>query len=858
MEAMEAMGAMEQTQQVEVRVEVHKFGGTSVGSAERMRGAAKLIQAAAARCRPVVVASAMAGVTNQLVTGALEARAGDRKHAIDLVQQLRDRHLAALRELVGVSPPVEVERSILALLDELKGLLDAVTLLKELTPRTYDKILPIGEKLAVLLLAVALREVGVPAEAVDADTFLETDDRFGEASPLPGVSERAIVGALRPRLARGVVPVVTGFCGRGPDGATTILGRGGSDYSATILAGGLRADEVTIWTDVSGVFTADPRAVPEARVIAQLNYREAAEMSFYGAKVLHQRTMIPVASLDIPVWIRNSMRPDDVGTVVNSQFTPGSHPVKAITAVQDHALLSLEGKGMAGVPGVAARLFGALAALEISVTMISQSSSEASICLAVPGAQADKAEAALKRAFRDELSRGEVEEVVVRRGVSILAAVGLGMAGAHGTAAKLFSALARKSVSVLAIAQGSSELNISAAIDARDTAPALQAIHGAFALHRIDTGTATPRGLDIILLGCGQIGRALIDLIISRAASFARFELEPRVVAVADRGAFVLSPRGLSVEALERLQATKAARQSLAALPDATLLKSPSDLISAVTEFRLSRPVLIDVSDSDDAFDAFTLALTSGCDVISANKKPLAVADDRYADLQRLLRAQGRLLKAETTVGAGLPVMDTLEMLLATGDQLLTAEGCLSGTLGFVMSALERGVPLSSAVEDAMRRGYTEPDPVADLSGADVARKAVILGRLSGLAPSLSHLNAQSLVDPGLSGLPTATLLDHLRRDYDGPIAQQVAAAHAEGKVLRYVARITPHLIRVGPQAVPKDSALGRLQGSDNMIVFTSDRYHDRPLVVTGPGAGVAVTAMGVLGDLLRVAAQRS
>jgi bifunctional aspartokinase / homoserine dehydrogenase 1 len=849
---------MEHQHTVDIRVEIHKFGGTSVGSAERMQGVAQLIRGVTPRCRPVVVASAMAGVTNQLVAGALEARAGDRKHAIDLVDQLRTRHLHALRQLAGVSPPIEVERSINALLDELKGLLDATTLLKELTPRTYDKILPIGEKLAVLLLSVALREAGVPAEAVDADTFLETDGRFGESSPLPGVSERSIDGALRPRLLRGVVPVVTGFCGRGPDGATTILGRGGSDYSATILAGGLRADEVTIWTDVSGVFTADPRSVPEARVIEQLNYREAAEMSFYGAKVLHQRTMIPVSGLNIPVWIRNSMKPDDLGTVVNGRFTPGSHPVKAISAVQDQALLSIEGKGMAGVPGVAARVFSALAALEISATMISQSSSEASICLAVPGFQADKAESAIKKAFRDELSRGEVEEVSVRRNVSIIAAVGLGMAGAHGTAARLFTALAQRDVSVLAIAQGSSELNISAAIDAQDTHTALRAIHQAFALHRIDTGVASPRGLDVILLGCGQIGRALLRLISSRAASFARFELEPRVVAVADRGAYLLNPAGLTPDTLDRLIEAKSQRQPLASLDGAVLLNHPRDLIDAATQFRLSRPVLIDVSDAADSFDAFSAALSSGCDVITANKKPLAVPDALFDALQRSVLTHGRLLKAETTVGAGLPVVDTLEMLLATGDQLFSAEGCLSGTLGFVMSQLERGVLLSDAVIDAMQRGYTEPDPVADLSGADVARKAIILGRLSGLAPALSSLSSQSLVDPSLSGLSTDALLEHLRRDYDGPIAQQVAAAHANGDVLRYIARITPNHISVGPQAVPKDSPIGRLQGSDNMIVFTSERYHDRPLVITGPGAGVDVTAMGVLGDLLRVAAERS
>lgn len=837
------------------RVEVHKFGGTSVGSAERMVSVVEIIRGTLGLCRPVVVASAMAGVTNQLVDGAAAAKAGNRKHAIDLAEQLRERHLTALRQIAGPNPPIEVERSVRALVDELLELLRAVTLLGELTPRTYDRILPIGEKLAVLLLSVAFRVAGISAEAIDADTFLETDDHFGEASPIPGLSERAIESALRPRIQKGIIPIVTGFCGRAPDGATTILGRGGSDYSATILAGALRVDEVTIWTDVSGVFTADPRMVPEARVIEQLNYREAAEMSFYGAKVLHQRTMIPVSGLGIPVWIRNTMRPADLGTVVDGRFTPGSHPVKAISAIQGQGLLSIEGKGMAGVPGVAARVFGALAANDISVTMISQSSSEASICLAVPGSVADRAEAVLKRAFREELTRGDIEEVVVRRGVSLLAAVGLGMAGAPGVAARVFSALAKRNISVLAIAQGSSELNISAAVDERDTGAGIRAIHQEFVLHRLDTGVTSPRGLDIMLLGCGQIGRALLKLIERRAEAFGRFELHPRVVAVADRGAYLFDPQGLNASALAAVHAAKHNKQTLAALPNAHLQNHPSDMVKHALNFRLSRPILVDVSDANDSHEAFLVALSEGCDVVTANKKPLAVSNDKFAAL--MAATQGRILKAETTVGAGLPVVDTLEILLATGDKILRAEGCLSGTLGFVMSQLEAGVPLSQAVEVAMSKGYTEPDPVADLCGADVGRKALILGRLSGLAPDDGALRCEGLVDVALSGLPAHALLERLRQDYDGPLAARVAAAKAEGKVLRYVASVSEGEIVVGPQAVAADSALGRLQGSDNMIVFVTERYFDRPLVVTGPGAGVAVTAMGVLGDIFRVAAER-
>jgi len=352
-------------------IEVFKFGGTSVGSAERMQEITGLVASGRERRPIVVVASAMSGVTNQLVAGAQSAADGDRRQIKALGAALLTRHLGALSQLASPAP-AEVEVELHALIEELTEILGAVTRLGELTPRIRDRVLATGEKLSVRLLALALREAGIPAQACDADRFLETNANFGEADPLTGLADRKIRSALLPLIEQGVVPVVTGFCGRAPDGATTTLGRGGSDYSATLVAAALDAEEVTIWTDVSGVFTAHPGVVSGARVVQQLNYREAAELSYYGAKVLHQRTMIPVAERNIPVWIRNTMAPEDAGTVVNGQFTPGSHPVKAISAVGGQALVSIEGKGMAGVPGVAGRVFAALAEAKINVTMISQ------------------------------------------------------------------------------------------------------------------------------------------------------------------------------------------------------------------------------------------------------------------------------------------------------------------------------------------------------------------------------------------------------------------------------------------------------------------------------------------------------
>ena len=842
-------------------MEVHKFGGTSLGDARCIREAARRVAEAADSARVVVVASAMAGVTDQLMKLASAASTGDRAAARRTVEQVAGRYQETMDELEGGAETGPVQRELSRLSDELWDLVKGAVLIGELTPRTRDRILSTGEKLSVRLLAYTLNEQGLAARALDADSFLETDANFGEATPLGPVADRTIAAKLSPLLEQGEVPVVTGFCGRAPDGATTTLGRGGSDLTATVIAAALGAESVCLWTDVDGIYTADPNLVPETRIIPQLNYREAAEMSFYGANVLHQRTMIPVARKGIPVRSRNTFAPQQPGSVVNGLFTPGSHPVKATTAVRAHSLISVEGKGMAGVPGMAARVFHCLAADGISVTMISQSSSEASICLAVPAAQAGDADAALKRAFRSELGRGFVEEIVVRDHVALVATVGLGMAQTPGVSARVFTALAQSQVNVLAIAQGSSELNISLAVAEPDVDRALRAIHDEFGLHRRDTGQETAGAFDILLLGCGKIGAALAGLVQDRhSGRFERFGLDARIVGLCDRSGYLFEPTGVPPATLSQALEAKGAGTALCQQPGGKE-GTAVDLVRHALSYRLSRPVLVDVSDAGElAHEAFFEALGQGCDVVTANKKPLADRADIYHQLMARAREAGRVIKAEATVGAGLPVMDTLEMLLAAGDRLIRAEGCLSGTLGFVMTRLEEGALLSEAVTEAVSLGYTEPDPLVDLSGVDMARKAVILGRLSGLVPdreaSLTGLVDRELADAGPLALDE--LISRLAATHDQPMAVAVARAREEGKVLRYLASVWAEGIQVGLEPVAADSPLGQLRGTDNMIVLHSERYDPRPLVISGPGAGVEVTAMGVLGDVLRVAAQRS
>lgn len=833
-----------------MKVVVHKFGGTSVGDADRILAARDLVVASASSSRPVVVLSAMAGVTNDLIAAIELAADGSIQSAEDALKKIALRHREAATQL-------EVSCTVIdSLFGRIGDLVRATAVVGAVSPRARDWIQCVGEKLAVRIFAELLGRAGVPAVALDADTFLETDDQFGSANPLYGLYEAGVRSAIGAVVEVGAVPVVTGFCGRAPDGSTSTLGRGGSDYSATLFAAALEADSVVIWTDVSGVYTADPRLVDGARVVPHLHYREAGELAYFGAKVLHPRTLKPVAGPGIPVWIRNSFEPSAVGTRIDRHSIRGSHPVKAISAIGRHALLSLEGTGMAGVPGVAARLFAALATDGISVTAISQSSAESSICVAIPETDAVRAELAVRRAFRLDLAHGDVEDVRLVPQVGLVAAVGLGMAHVPGIAARATSALAGAGINVMAIAQGASELNLTIAIREPSLPTALAALHAEFGLHQIDTGDAEAAAFDLIILGWGNIARALADLVMQRNDEIARrVGVRGRVVAICDRSGFLLRPTGIPRADLAAAADAKANGSPVASLEGAEAGDLDA-LIERACGYRLVRPVLIDLTDVGGNETQFIKGLTAGWDVVTANKKPLAGSADEFRRLYRHAESVGRVIRAEGTVGAGLPVVDTLDMLLVTGDALVRADGCLSGTLAFVLSQLEDGVPFSDAVREAHARGYTEPDPYADLSGADVARKSIIISRIAGFDIAPEAVSVEGLVPPEFAGLPLETFFEHIEA-LNETVGARVRRARESGAVLRYLGRVHADRIEVGLSEVPLESALGRLTGTDNMIVFHSERYADTPLVVQGPGAGIDVTAMGVLGDIVRTVAQR-
>jgi bifunctional aspartokinase / homoserine dehydrogenase 1 len=827
---------------------VHKFGGASLADSAAVRRAVEIIRSH--RREPtVVVVSAMAGVTDALLAVARQARAGDKGAVGSLIEQLRTRHEEVATELLPEAPS---RASMIAHSAQAFQELDAVAWelsgLPEIPPRILDQVVCRGEQLSALLVAAALEGAGIHAEYVHAPDVIATDDTFGQASPDFGATDRNAAAVITPILARKAVPVIPGFFGKTSSGELATLGRGGSDLTATLLARALEAGRVSLWKDVPGLLTADPRVVPDARVIPKLHTREAAELAYYGAKVLHPRALIPLTGRNIPIYVRPFEDPDSPGTEVSEQVAAGRFPVKALTATGGQALITVTGNGMLGVPGIAARTFAALHSRQISVSLISQASSEHSICFSVPEAFTVQARDGLLQEFREEISHREIDGVEVSPDMATIAVVGLGMHGTPGVAAAVFSALAGGALNVVAIAQGSSELNISVVVAAADAAEAQRRIHAAFQLSRLAGGSVIrPEQMEIVLLGFGQIGRALSTLL-SRVD---RPALSLRVAAVIDRSGFIFDPDGISPRRLATLAAQKEKGRRLADLPEG---KSAATLeaVSHVAAYALTRPVLVDVT-ADDTAEVLEQALTHGMDLVLANKRPLADRQEVSNALWQTAQARGRRILHEATVGAGLPIIDTYHKLVESGDRVHRIEGLLSGTLGYVLSQVSDGVSFSKAVTTAMARGYTEPDPRDDLSGMDVARKALILGRLLGYRGELSESGVESLVPDWARTLTREGFLDRLP-ELDSQWKSRVNAAAAENSVLRYVASVTAEEVAVGVQAVPATSALASIKGSDNQLVFITERYNTNPLVITGPGAGAEVTAAGVLNDILRLA----
>jgi aspartokinase/homoserine dehydrogenase 1 len=815
-----------------VKLEVWKFGGASLADGRAIAAAAEKI--CAHRGPLVVVASALAGVTDLLLQSTPEAAA-----------TFARKHQQAARAVAGGRAYRELARSVDRSAREYRDVCAAIDAIGHLGPRGQDALVARGERISAQLLAAAVLGRKRRVAYVDAVEIVETDGEHGSATPKLDETATKARALVAPKLRAGAIVIVPGYIGRAPDGSVATLGRGGSDLTATVLARSLGAQRVVLWKDVPGILTADPRIVPDARLIPQLHHREAAEVAHYGAKVLHPRALIPVSGTRIALHVRSFLDPGKAGTEVSARQSLKGYPVKAIATLPGQAVVMVAGKGMIGVHGIAARTFTAVDAEGLSVSTIFQASSESSIGFTVPESQGERAVRRLRQTFRHEIDQGLIDGVSARSNMTVIAVVGEGMAGTPGISARVFTALESGNINVVAIAQGSSERNISCVVAGVDGAEAARRVHAAFQLSKIGGGRPLMRRhTDVVLLGFGRVGRALADQI---ATSRSR---DVRIVGLLDRSGYVFDARGIGRRRLLDLAREKDHGRLLAALGG--VKASAPDALSVMAGHAVSRPVVVDVT-SEETGPLLRTAIERGFDIVLANKKPLAGSRDDYDRLVTAPAAAGRRVKYEATVGAGLPIIDTFRKLDETGDRVLRIDGCVSGTLMFVLSEVSAGRTFSAAVLDAMSRGYTEPDPRDDLSGRDAARKGLILGRMLGYRGD--PVKPDDLVPRAYAALPLKEFLDRLP-ELDEAWHSRVAAEARRHRVLRYVVSATPRHVTAGLVALPLADPMATASGTRNLVTFHSRRYRREPLVISGPGAGPDVTAAGILNDIRSLGAQ--
>jgi aspartokinase/homoserine dehydrogenase 1 len=813
---------------------VHKFGGSSVADAGCFDRVAAIVEADP-NSRVAVVLSACKGVTDGLLALVSSAEQQDRATA-DRLNAIEIRHADLADTLLSSPDASEYRGELQADCEDIRGILHTVQLTRAAAAVLRDLVAGFGELWSSRLFARYLSHRRTRAgrvEWIDARDVVQVE--WGALGPAVHWVESRNRATRIASAEPPVTLIIPGFVARDSRGVQTTLGRNGSDFSASIFASLLNASEIHIWTDVDGVLSADPRLVPEATVIDALSYQEAMELAYFGAKVIHPQTMAPAVEKGIPIWIRNTFAPQKRGTLICAA-PDSNHPVKGITSIDGIAVINVEGSGMIGVPGTAQRLFSALREHAISVILISQGSSEHSICFAVPMSQAERAGQVVRDAFHNELTDGHIQSVEVAADSSILAIVGDGMMGTPGIAAKVFGALASAGVNVRAIAQGSSERNISLVVEAKQASRALRSVHAGFYL--------SPHTVSIGVIGPGLVGREFIDQLLCQRDRLQR-------------------ERNLDL----RLRGITTSSRMLLAEPsiDAALWKAalasgePTDLprfVERIHADHLPHAVLVDCSASDVIARRYPEWLSDGIHIVTPNKRAGSADLAFYERLKEARRAGGSHFLYEATVGAGLPIIQTIRDLRETGDEIRRIEGILSGTLSYLFNAWDGQRPFSSVVREARERGYTEPDPRDDLSGMDVARKLVILGRDMGLPLSLEDVRVVSLVPAELTACRADEFLDRLG-EVDAAMMKRLETARASGRVLRYVGRLDAGsgTASVGIVDVDRSHPFAHINLTDNVVRFVTARYNESPLVVQGPGAGPAVTAAGVFADLLQVCA---
>lgn len=810
-------------------MQVVKFGGSSVKNAENINMVVAIVNEKVQQGATIVVVSAFGGVTDILLQCCELASEGDESYK-DKLQDSEHRHLQTVKELLPITQQSRVLSLVKTLCNEIEDICTGIFLLGELSDRTRDRMVSYGEILSSQIIAAKFKSAGDGCEWKDARELIVTDSNFGSAAVDFSSTNAKLIRYFNDSSAS--LFILPGFISSDENGTTTTLGRGGSDYTAAIIAAALDASVLEIWTDVSGMMTADPRLVSNVKIIPQISYQEAMELSHFGAKVIYPPTIQPVSSKGIPTWIKNTFAPQDLGTVIQQETAASGSSIRGISSINSVALLSLEGSGMVGIPGFSKKLFEALASKKINVILITQSSSEHSISVGMDSADADEAKSAIDAAFEYEIATKKVDPIIVERELAIIALVGDNMKSHPGISGKMFGNLGRNGVNVRAIAQGSSERNISAVISTHDVKKAINVLHEEF----FET---VFKEVNLFITGVGNVGGKLVAQILKQQQYLLeKLHLKINVVGLANSKKMIFNDEGINLNNWKELL-NNGADMSI------------QGFIDTIVEKNLRNAVFADVTANEKVAACYDQLLKKSISVVACNKIACSSSFEYYTELKKLATEFNAQFFFETNVGASLPIIGSLNDLLRSGDKIHTMEAVLSGTLNFVFNQYDGKRSFASVVKQAQEEGYTEPDPRLDLSGKDVMRKIMILSREAGEKMEMDDIENHSFMPAACMEGSVADFYLAMEAHEDH-FKQLFTVAAAAGKKLKFVAKYDQGKATVGLRHIDSQHDFFHLYGKDNIVLFYTDRYVDQPLVIKGAGAGADITASGVFADIIR------
>ncbi|NNK39599.1 MAG: bifunctional aspartate kinase/homoserine dehydrogenase I [Winogradskyella sp.] len=814
-------------------MKILKFGGTSVGSSNNISKVVSIITNEAKNQNIAVVVSAVGGITDKLLSAAHLATAKNDKYGF-IFQEIESQHNDIIHDLLKSSHLKSAQSKVNGILKNLKQLLDGIYLINELSPKTTDKLLSFGELLSSQIIFEVLKQKKTDAQLKNSQELIITNDNFTNASVVFTKTNKNINSYFKSNSCK--ITLLPGFVSSSQNGEQTTLGRGGSDYTAAILASALDASELQIWTDVSGMFTTNPKIVKQALPISQISYQEAIELSHFGAKVLYPPTVLPVLNKKIPIVVKNTLKPQDEGTRISDvSKQTGVSPVKGISNINGVSLLTLQGNGMVGVPGFSKRLFETLANEKINIILITQASSEHSICFGISDNDAKRAKIAIDDVFENEIQLKKLDPILVESNLSIVAVVGDNMKSHQGISGKMFSTLGRNNVNIRAIAQGASERNISAVIDKNDVKKALNTLHERF----FETKT---KQVNLFITGVGNVGEKLIDQI-KQQKKFVKDNLKVniRIIGLSNSKRMLCDANGLSLNGWKD-NLKKGEKASLTGFFD------------KARKLNLRNSVFVDITANAEVAKMYSTYLKQSFSVIACNKIACSDSLDYYNELKTLSRKYNSAFLFETNVGAGLPIIDTLNHLITSGDRVNSIKAVLSGSLNFIFNNYNSDTNFHDVVKKAQVEGYTEPDPRIDLSGIDVARKILILARESGYPLNLEDIKIDSfLTKNAVNASSVSDFYKTLKKEEDHYLSIYKSAERNNCQ-LKFVADFSEGKASVGLQQIPVGHPFYNLEGKDNIVMFYTMRYPEQPLIIKGAGAGADVTASGLFADIIRTA----